>query len=746
MKRRNSSSSPQYLPPVANAAGTVARFPPSGGSPPSGTSGWWNFSAAPSGTNLDLYLYGMIGGWDYQADVPADAEQVISLLNQHRNIQTITVHINSVGGLVDEGLAILNTLRKHPAEVSVDIDAFALSIASIIMLAAAPGKLRMASNAHLMIHNVSSGAWGTAKDMLKAVEVTQRLEASLIQEYVAKTGKTAEEIQTMLDEETWFTAAEALAFGLIDEITPAVNVDAAADNIPTNIWENMQSSGLKHMPTEVEAQMKRRLSPAALRNAQPVANGAGIVGGAQQPPVTPQPAAVPETPPAATNAAPPVAAPVTPSRDDLMRDMQAAENTRRTAVLAVFQPFGGLSGRYGAEAAAALADMTITADKAREQLLAKLGTESPGAIAQGSGVVTEDERDKRVDAAVQALHARAGMAKLERGNPFAHMTLMDMAKATLEQAGQTYRGDTPLNIAGRAFNMQTRSDFPVILERAITLAILLEYARVPSTWRNWCKVGQVSDFRDSERLRLGSIGVLDDVLENGELKNKTIPDGEKEKLRARTKGNIIAVTREAIINDDLGYLLDTARWAGTSAANTLEALAYTTLLSNPKLNDGYPLFHTKHNNIATGADIGALGETTLDKMAVRMGTQKDISGNETLMIDPAYLLVPRTQKTVAVKWMTAANQPVAGNAGRDEPNGVQGLAEVVASPRIESGYYLLANPSVAPVLEMLFLNGVEEPYVETTDGWRVEGTEIKIRLDVGCGAIDYRGAQYNAGA
>lgn len=696
---------------------------------------WWNFAAAPSGTHLDLYLYGMIGGWDWQEDVPADAEQVIALLQKYPSAQTITVHLNSVGGLVDEGLAILNTLRKHPAEISVEIDAFAMSIATMVMLAAAPGKLRMARNAHIMIHNVSNGAWGTAKDLEAAADVARRLESSLILEYSAKTGKTAEELQPLLDAETWFTAEEALAFGLVDEVTPDVDLDQAADAISTNIWKNMES-GLKHMPTAVDAQMKRRLYPADLRNAQPTANGAGAG-------VAPPPASHSPTPPEVSAANHSATQPVNAA--ELQREFKQVEENRRTAVLAVFQPFGGLSGRYATEAQAALVDMNCSADKAREIILNKLGAESPGAVGGGIAVVTEDEQDKRISAAVQALHARSGLAKLERGNPYAHMTLMDMAKACLNQAGLAYMGEMPLVIAGRALNMQTRSDFPVILERAISEAVLLEYARVPSTWRSWCKVGQVSDFRDSERLRLGSIGVLDDVKENGELKNKTIPDGEKEKLRARTKGNIIGITREAIINDDLGYLLDTARWAGTSAANTLEALAYSILVANPKLNDGFPLFHAKHNNIAAGADVGTLGEATLDKMAVRMGTHKDIGGEQELMIEPAFLLVPRVDKMLATKWMTSPNQPIAGAASRAEPNGVMGLAEVVASSRVKSGYYLLANPNVAPVIEMLFLNGVEEPYVEVIDGWRTEGAEMKIRLDVGCGAIDYRGAQFNAG-
>lgn len=706
--------------PVANAAGTNPFPPPSGkgGVSPVGQSGWWNFAAA-SGTHLDLYLYGVIGGWDYSNDQPNDAAQVIATLNQYRNLQTLTVHINSVGGMVSEGLAILNTLRNHPAEVSVEIDAFALSIASIIMLAAAPGKLRMPRNAHIMIHNVSMGAWGNKHELQKAIAVTDQLEQSLIAEYAAKTGKPAEELQALLDAETWFTAQAALDFGLIDQITDAVDLNAAADNIPTNVWENMHTSGLNNMPIDVRAQMSRRLLA--------VNNAAG----------TPPPAAATQAPTQTPSAA-------TPTRESLLAELQQAENTRRTDVLAVFQPFGGTSGRFASEAQAALADMGMTADKAREMLLNKLGSESPGSITNGGGAqITDDERDKRIGAAVNALLARGGQAQLEQGNPMAYQSLQDLARSSLETAGVSTRGQHPLNMVGQAF-MQSTGDFPVILERTITEAVLMTYRKKALTWKKWCAVGSVSDFRSHERLRLGSFGNLDKLTEGGEYKNKAIPDGEKESVSIGTKGNIISITREAIINDDLGYFMRMATMLGGAAARTVEADAYTYLLSNPKLKDGKPIVHASRGNLQTAA---AMSEDSLDKMRQAMASMKDISGNDELDIIPYLLMVNAAQKLTADKWMKSATLP-----GQDNPaimNGVSGMAEVLATSRLSSinkGFYLFADPSDSPVIEVNFLFGNEEPFIDTQDGWRIDGTEMKVRLDYGVGAVDYRGIQFNPGA
>jgi hypothetical protein len=490
----------------------------------------------------------------------------------------------------------------------------------------------------------------------------------------------------------------------------------------------MQQSGLTNMPDAVQAQMTRRLTPADLRNAAPVANGAGIV---------------PNTPPTApaANVTPPPAA---PSREELMREMQQAENARRTDILAVFQPFGGTSGRFATEAQAALADMSMTADQARATLLAKLGAESPGPVANGGAQVTDDERDKRIAAAVNSLLARGGQAAMEQGNPMAYMSLQDMARNSLELSGVPTRGQHPLNMVGMAFMQASTGDFPVILERTITEAVLLNYRKKALTWKKWCAVGSVSDFRSHDRLRLGSFGNLDKLGEGGEYKSKAIPDGEKESVSIGTKGNIIAITREAIINDDLGYFMRMATMLGAAAARTVEADAYAYLLSNPKLKDGKAIIHASRGNLQTAA---AMSETALDNMRQKMASHKDISGNDELDIQPSLLMTAAAMKLTADKWMKSATLP-----GQDNPslmNGVNGMAEVLATSRLNSigsGYYLFADPSEAPVIEVNFLFGNEEPFIDTQDGWRIDGTEMKVRLDYGVGAVDYRGVQFNPGA
>ena len=81
------------------------------------------------------------------------------------------------------------------------------------------------------------------------------------------------------------------------------------------------------------------------------------------------------------------------------------------------------------------------------------------------------------------------------------------------------------------------------------------------------------------------------------------------------------------------------------------------------------------------------------------------------------------------------------------PNRVKGLfRDIVGTPRLQgSRYYAFADPNVAPAIEVVFLNGNQEPYTEMKEGWRIDGTEWKVRFDYGVGALNWRSAATNAG-
>jgi ATP-dependent Clp endopeptidase proteolytic subunit ClpP len=153
----------------------------------------------------------------------------------------IDLHINSPGGVVFDGLTIYNLLKQHPAKITTYIDGLAASISSVIALAG--DKVVMSENAHFMIHNPYGVAQGTAADMRKTADILDRLTDSAILAYTGKSGINEDKMRELLDVETWYSAAEALDAGFIDEISGAMDMAACAKFVPV-----MTKAGFKHIP------------------------------------------------------------------------------------------------------------------------------------------------------------------------------------------------------------------------------------------------------------------------------------------------------------------------------------------------------------------------------------------------------------------------------------------------------------------------------------------------------------------
>lgn len=131
------------------------------------------------------------------------------------NGEDVEVTINSGGGLVDQGNEIYTALRAYAGNVTANI-VWAGSAASIIAMSA--NKIAISPVGQIMIHNVSGGGVGDYHDMDKLSEMLLKANQSLANAYVAKTGKSKDEILKMMDEETWLTAEEAVEAGFADSI------------------------------------------------------------------------------------------------------------------------------------------------------------------------------------------------------------------------------------------------------------------------------------------------------------------------------------------------------------------------------------------------------------------------------------------------------------------------------------------------------------------------------------------------
>jgi ATP-dependent protease ClpP protease subunit len=166
----------------------------------------------------ELFIYDEIGPWGITADAFNKALAGVTTPN-------VTVRINSPGGDVFDGFAIFNALRAHGANVGVVIDGLAASIASVIALAGQT--VTMNSPSLMMVHRAWTLALGNANDMRKTAGLLDKVDGELAAVYAAKTGQDAAAMLAMMDAETWLTAEEAAAVGLVDTVADP-SKDAAA--------------------------------------------------------------------------------------------------------------------------------------------------------------------------------------------------------------------------------------------------------------------------------------------------------------------------------------------------------------------------------------------------------------------------------------------------------------------------------------------------------------------------------------
>jgi hypothetical protein len=458
---------------------------------------------------------------------------------------------------------------------------------------------------------------------------------------------------------------------------------------------------------------------------------------------------------------PPAPAPAAPPQPDA-EAIRAEERGRIKAITDAVRIAG-----LGADFAADLISRNLTLDQARaaifEQMVAEQAKQpkTDGHLRLETG---EDARDKFLRGAVNWLLVKGGgaetvaraekvdVATIDPGE-FRGLTLVDLARECLVRAGVKVRGLDKTRIIAEAFTRrditQSTSDFATLLENTMHKVLQAAYAVTPDTWSRWCARGTVSDFRAHNRYRMGSFGALDALAENGEFKSKAISDAEKGTITASTKGNIINVSRQMIINDDMGAFSRLLAMLGRAAALSVEVDAYASLALNsglgPTQSDAQPLFHANRANVGAGA---ALSAAAIDADRVVMASQTEPGGNDYTDLRPAVLLIPIALGGQARVINQSQYDPdTVSNKAQMKPNVVAGLfRDVVDTPRITgTRRYLFADPAIAPVFEVAFLEGQTSPYLETKDGWNTDGAEMKVRFDYGVAAVDWRGAVTNAG-
>jgi len=202
--------------------------------------------------SADLLIYGDIvsDSWMKWSNEDTCPQDITDFLNNLDGKSKINVYINSGGGSVFAGLAIYNMLKRHKAEKTVYIDGLAGSIASVIAMAG--DKVIIPKSAFLMVHKPWSSVWGgDANEFRKMADTLDRLEEGIINVYEdnMREGVTREEIQSLVEEETWLNGAEAEKYFNVEVDTSSENVAACVSdcfknykNVPDFIKNKQKST------------------------------------------------------------------------------------------------------------------------------------------------------------------------------------------------------------------------------------------------------------------------------------------------------------------------------------------------------------------------------------------------------------------------------------------------------------------------------------------------------------------------
>lgn len=173
---------------------------------------------------VDVYLYGSVVDEEptnWLTGEPEEGEyiypeQVRNLFDDIDDDKTVNLHINSGGGDVYASVAISNFIKEQKNTVNVYVDAIAASGASIIAMAG--DNIYMYPNSMMMIHRASALAYGNTEELLKISEDLKKFDEVVLNSYVSRFTGTEEELEALIEDETYFTAEECLAVGLVDEI------------------------------------------------------------------------------------------------------------------------------------------------------------------------------------------------------------------------------------------------------------------------------------------------------------------------------------------------------------------------------------------------------------------------------------------------------------------------------------------------------------------------------------------------
>lgn len=356
------------------------------------------------------------------------------------------------------------------------------------------------------------------------------------------------------------------------------------------------------------------------------------------------------------------------------------------------------------------------------------------------GRVLRDEAETVRAARIEALSYRLGAAVPQAG-PAENVRVRmrdGLIRLAMESVGERNYPETPREreaLFERAAH--TTSDFPIIMEGAVNRTLEARYRLAEPTFRRIARQRNFRDFRPHTTVKTGDFPMLKPIAEDGEIKFGTLTEG-KEQLSVLSYAVGISVSRQLMINDDLGAINDMLSDYGATVA-LFEEITFYSQAFNGKLADGKTVFHADHGNLAAAPSGIDVDNVALGRAA--MGKQKSLSGNPLLSNAPSLLLTGPDRITAAEKLVASITPATLANvnifSGRLTPFSTSQIADLA--------WYLFADPAIGSNYRWGYLEGYEAPRVRIENPFGRQGMAMSVEHDFGCGATDYRYGFKNAG-
>ena len=418
-----------------------------------------------------------------------------------------------------------------------------------------------------------------------------------------------------------------------------------------------------------------------------------------------------------------------------VQDTEAARQAAIAEERARVREIGTMCRQFGVDDAPYIND-GMSVEAVRAAILDKLAEQRKAQTV----TVQVDEMDKFRAAATDGLAMRAGLTvenKAAGADEYRGKRMIRLAAECVErELGKNTRTMDDEMIVREA--LTGTGAVPGILSNVAHKSMAQAYQTAPTTYQLWTAHGSNSDFKDAVRYRLSEADTLEKLNESGEFKASGVTESMA-KTSVATYGRMFSITRQAIINDDMGALQQLPAIYGAAARRMINKMVYKLLKANPTI-EGDPLFSNNHNTLHV-VDISIEG---LAKMKAAMAKQKNIAGLEYLNIQPAFLICPVELEVQAAQLISSVVDPTKANA---TPNPFANKMTVISEPELEDAkaFYLAAAAGVAPTIEVTSLNGNLTPTMERAEQFDTLGIKWRIYMDVGVNLLDYRGIAKSTG-